>query len=116
MSGYLLLLICLLLSAAASYFLKLGAVAEIGSGNLLTIATNPMTMLGAVCYALTFALYALALQKVPLSLAQPVITGGASVVTAMLSIVLLHEHMSAANWAGLALVCAGTYFLFHGRV
>ena len=116
MNGSMLLLLCLLLSAAASYFLKLGAMAEIGKGELLAIASNPMTLLGAVCYAATFALYALALQKVPLSLAQPVITGGASVVTALLSVMLLRESMGLTNWLGLLMVCAGIYLLFSGRL
>ena len=62
------------------------------------------------------ALYAVALQKVPLSLAQPVITGGASVVTAVVSVWLLRESMGAVNWLGLALVCLGLYLLFAGRL
>ena len=73
-------------------------------------------MLGGFCYAATFALYAVALQKVPLSLAQPVITGGASVVTAVVSVWLLRESMGAVNWLGLALVCLGLYLLFAGRL
>jgi multidrug transporter EmrE-like cation transporter len=115
MNGSTLLLFCLLLSAAASYFLKLGAMAEVGKGDLLAIATNPMTLLGAICYAAAFALYALALQKVPLSLAQPVITGGASVVTALLAAMILKESMALTNWLGLLLVCVGIYLLFLGR-
>ena len=116
MNGPALLLACVGLSAAASYFLKLGAAADGGRGGLLAIAADPMTMLGAFCYAATFALYALALQKVPLSLAQPVITGGASVVTAMLALLLLREPMGPANWLGLILVCTGIYLLVHGRL
>jgi multidrug transporter EmrE-like cation transporter len=114
MSGSLLLLLCVSLSAAASYFLKLGATAS-GSGGLLAIAMHPFTMLGGVCYAATFGLYALALQKVPLSLAQPVITGGASVVTAVLAAMVLKETMGLVNWLGLLLVCSGIYLLFFGR-
>jgi multidrug transporter EmrE-like cation transporter len=64
----------------------------------------------------TFGLYALALQKVPLSLAQPVITGGASVVTAVLAAIVLRETMGLVNWFGLLLVCSGIYLLFLGRV
>lgn len=116
MNGALLLLACVGLSAAASYFLKLGALAGEGKAGLLALATEPMTLLGAFCYAATFALYALALQKVPLSLAQPVITGGASVLTALLALLLLREPMGPANWLGLVLVCGGIYLLFHGRV
>jgi multidrug transporter EmrE-like cation transporter len=115
MNGPALLLLCVLLSAAASYFLKLGATAESVRGGLIGIATNPLTLLGATCYAATFGLYALALQRAPLSLAQPVITGGASVVTALLSVMLLKEAMGLMNWLGLLLVCSGIYLLFLGR-
>jgi multidrug transporter EmrE-like cation transporter len=111
------LLVCILLSAAASYLLKLGATTEeIGKTGIFELATNRMTILGAVCYVATFGFYALALQKVPLSLAQPVITGGASLVTAVVSIIYLQETLGAVNWLGLILISAGLYMLFHGRL
>lgn len=116
MNGALLLLVCIILTAAASYSLKLAALAEASGGGLVSIATNPYAILGAACYAATFATYAIALQKVPLSLAQPVITAGASVVTALLSVFLLKEGMGAANWAGLLLICVGMYLIFIGRL
>ncbi len=120
MTGAVLLSLCVVLSAAASYFLKLGAtttgLAQGGSaGGWLQIATNPYTLMGAASYAATFACYALALQKVPLSLAQPVITGGASVVTALLAVLVLKETMGMVNWVGLLVVCLGLYLLFLGR-
>ena len=116
MSGPLLLLSCVALSAAASFFLKLGATAQVEGGGFVALAFHHHTMLGGFCYAATFALYAVALQKVPLSLAQPVITGGASVVTAVVSVWLVRESMGAVNWLGLALVCLGLYLLFAGRL
>jgi multidrug transporter EmrE-like cation transporter len=48
-------------------------------------------------------------------MAQPIITGGASVVTALLSVFLIKETMGLASWLGLVLVCAGIYLLFYGR-
>lgn len=114
MNGILLLLLCMLLSAAASYFLKLGATANMG-GDLLELALRPFTLIGALCYAATFGLYALALQKVPLSLAQPVITGGASLVTALLSVLVLKEAMGPLNWLGLLFLGLGMYLLFIGK-
>lgn len=115
MTGPVLLFLCLLLSAAASYFLKLGATAGLSGVGWWGIVIHPLTLLGAVCYAATFGFYALALQKVPLSLAQPVITGGASVVTALLAVTLLKEPMVLINWLGLLLVTSGIYLLFIGR-
>lgn len=115
MNGSALLMSCILLTTAASYFLKLGAMARPEGSGLLALVLHPYTVLGGSCYAATFMLYAVALQKVPLSLAQPVITGGASVVTALVSIWVLKETMGAFNWLGLALVCLGIYLLFIGK-
>jgi len=114
-NGAILLLLCILLSAMASYFLKLGALATGTSGSPWAMVTNPAVALGALCYGLTFALYALSLQKVPLSLAQPVITAGTSLVAVIMAVVLLEERMATANWIGVLLVCLGVYFLFYGR-
>lgn len=116
MNGSVLLLICVFLTAAASYLLKLGATAQSEGAGLLALAFHPYTVLGGLCYAATFGLYAVALQKVPLSLAQPVITGGASVVTALVSVWVLKETMGTLNWLGLALVCSGIYLLFFGKL
>jgi multidrug transporter EmrE-like cation transporter len=115
-SGSVLLVLCVLLSAGASYFLKLGAMANAGKSDLTLMATNPMILLGALCYAIAFVGYMLALQKVQLSLAQPAITAGVSVVTAILSVIFLKELMSPSNWLGLVLVCTGIYLLFLGKV
>lgn len=115
MSGLALLAFCILLSAVASYFLKLGAMATVGKASLWVIATDPLVLLGACCYAAAFAGYLFVLQKVPLSLAQPTITAGVSVVTALLAVFMLREPMSLANWIGLALVCSGMYLLFLGK-
>ena len=116
MSGPILLSLCVVLSAAASYLLKLGATMHSGGNSLIAMGCHPYTVLGGVCYAATFALYAVALQKVPLSLAQPVITGGASVVTAVVSVWLLRESMEVVNWLGLVLVCLGIYLLFLDKI
>ena len=115
MNGAALLLLRVLFSAGASWFLKIGAVGVIGRDNLLAMATNPMIMLGGLCYVLAFVSYVIVLQKVQLSLAQPVITAGASVITVVVSTLLLKEVMSSANWLGLILICGGVYLMFMGR-
>ncbi len=110
-----LLILCVVLSTAASYSLKVAALANENRESLIGILANSSTFLGGVLYAATFAAYAIALQKVPLSLAQPVVTAGASVLTALLSVWLLKENMQLSNWAGLLLIIAGIYLLFVGR-
>jgi multidrug transporter EmrE-like cation transporter len=115
MLGALLLAVAVLSSAGASYCLKLGATAAAGRG-ALALALQPATLAGLAFYAASFAVYALALQRIPLSLAQPAITAGVSVLTALAAVLLLGETMSVANWCGLMLVCAGIALLSAGKL
>jgi len=114
MSGPILLVICILLSAGASVFLKLGTTS--GQLDMLSLFQNPMIWIGGLCYSAAFLGYIYVLRLVPLSLAQPVITAGVSLVTALIATSLLREQMLALNWAGLLLICLGIFFLFFGRI
>ena len=115
MSGLVLLVLCVLLSAAASVFLKIGAAALTGPLSFSTLVSNQMIWIGAVFYAASFLGYIYVLRLVTLSLAQPVITAGVSVVTALVAVMFFREQMLLANWIGLTLICAGIFFLFWGR-
>lgn len=115
MNGVLMMVLAVLCSAAASYCLKLGA-ANGASGGLLALALQPVMLAAMVCYAASFGAYALALQKIPLSLAQPAITAGVSILATLVAVALLGETMSAANWIGLALICVGIALLSAGKI
>jgi small multidrug resistance pump len=110
-----LLLGCILLSAAASLFLKVGATTLTGKFTFLTLAGNHSIWIGAGFYSAAFLGYIYALRVVPLSLAQPVITAGVSAVTAVAAVFFFREVMGLVNWCGFALVCAGVFLLFWGR-
>lgn len=110
----LLLLGCILMSAAASIFLKLGATAL--GGNILSLLNNPMIWFGGFCYAAAFLGYIYVLRIVPLSLAQPVITVGVSVVTVFVAAIFLRETVALLNWVGLCFIAVGIFLLFWGRV
>lgn len=113
MKGLPMMAVAILCSAAASYCLKLGAAGAPRS--LLAMALQP-TMLGAMAlYAGSFGAYAIALQKIPLTLAQPAMTAGASLLTALVAVLVLGESMSMANWCGLLLVAAGIMLLSAGK-
>lgn len=111
----LLLLGCILMSAAASIFLKMGATTVSGI-NFIAIITNPMIWLGGFCYAAAFLGYIYVLRIVPLSLAQPVITVGVSVVTVLVAAIFLRETVALVNWMGLGLIAVGIFLLFWGKV
>lgn len=115
MIKFILLAGCVLLSAAASVFLKLAATALTESLDFSTLISNKMIWIGGVFYVAAFLGYIYVLRLVPLSLAQPVITVGVSAVTALIAVVFFREQMSLINWMGLTLICAGTSLLFLGR-
>lgn len=66
---------------------------------------------GIVLYGAAFVLYALALTKLPLNVAHPILTSGAIATVAMLSVVLFHEPMPWTTAAGIALVILGVVLI-----
>jgi multidrug transporter EmrE-like cation transporter len=115
MSGIILLLACILFSAGASIFLKLGATSISGRIDAFSLLQNPLIWVGGFLYGVAFLGYIYVLKLVPLSLAQPVITAGVSLVTAFIAFVFLREQILPLNWTGLLLICVGIFFLFSGR-
>lgn len=115
MNGLILLAVCILFSAGASIFLKLGATSFIEQVEFLSLIKNPMIWIGGMCYSAAFLGYIFVLRIVPLSLAQPVITAGVSLVTAFVALIFFREQILPLNWIGLLLVCLGIVFLFWGR-
>lgn len=116
MNGFFLLVGCIILSALASVFLKIGATSFEGSFNFLNLITNQMIWIGAFFYAGAFLGYIYVLRIIPLSLAQPVITVGVSAITVLIATIVFREHMMLLNWLGFALICVGVSLLFWGRV
>lgn len=116
MSGWILLGLCIISSAGASIFLKLGASNFLQTPGFNGLLVSPMVWIGGSCYAMAFVGYIYTLRLVPLSLVQPVITAGVSVITCLFAVLAFREQMSLINWTGLTLVCVGMGFLFWGRV
>jgi multidrug transporter EmrE-like cation transporter len=104
-----------LLNAAASIFLKMGASTLTTALSFSTLISNPMIWIGGVFYSASFLGYIHVLRLVPLSLVQPVITAGVSAVTVLVAVIFFREQMLLINWMGLTLICAGIFFLFLGR-
>jgi len=105
-----------LLSAAASIFLKIGASALTAPLSFSSLVSNYMIWFGAAFYSAAFFGYIYVLRLAPLSLAQPVITAGVSAVTALFAVTFFREQMLLVNWGGLILISAGIFFLFWGRI
>ena len=116
MQGMLLLVFCTLSSAIASIFLKQSSQSISGEFSLFDLASNLYVWLGGIAYVAVFFGYVYVLRTVPLSLVQPTITAGASVLSVLAAVWFFKEAMSTLNWAGLLLVCMGIFMLFLGRV
>lgn len=116
MHGMLLLALVTAFSVVASVFLKHASRSLSGGFSFAELATNSSVWLGGLAYAAAFFGYVYTLRTIPLSLVQPTITAGASVLTALLAVWFFRESMSVLNWAGLSLVCVGIFLLFVGRV
>lgn len=65
----------------------------------------------AFTYVLGFACYSVALQKLEISLAYPVMTGIAMAMVAVLGFCFLNEAMSWWKAAGMLLIAAGAFAL-----
>jgi small multidrug resistance pump len=115
LSSFILLVLCVLLNAAASIFLKMGASTLTATLSFFSLVSNPTILIGAVFYAASFIGYIHVLRLVPLSLVQPVLTAGVSAVTVIIAVMFFKEQMLLSNWFGLILICTGIFFLFWGR-
>ena len=107
MTGYLWCALAALASAVATLLIKLSG--QHGPDwNLVRLA-----WLGGAgfTYVLGFVCYSVALQKLEISLAYPVMTGIAMAMVAALGFAFLHEPLSWSKAAGMALIAAGAFAL-----
>jgi len=105
-------------SAVGDLFLKMGMdqVQTISFGNLgraVTAVFNPWVALGIVFLTIFFASYLTALSWADLSFVLPATSLG-YVLIALLSVLVLHEHISSARWIGIVLITCGVGFVARG--
>lgn len=109
-----LILTGVLLNALAQLLLKAGtnsighfefstnAIVPIG----LRIVTSPPILGGLACYAISVVVWILALSRVPVSQAYPLLSIG-YVVNALAAWWLFGESLGTNKWAGISLIIAG---------
>ena len=100
------------LGATGQVLMRLGMADLGGAGLLETIIaglTQPLVWLGLVSYALSSALWLVALSRVPLSAAYPF--GALSYVIVVLASVVTAEHVGVARWAGVVLIVGGIWLI-----
>jgi len=111
-----LVLLGVLLNAAAQLLLKAGTNAighfDFSAANVLPIgwkvATQPYIVGGLSCYVVSVAIWILALSRVEVSIAYPMLSIG-YVVNAVAAYFLFGEAVSAQRLAGIGIIVLGVY-------
>jgi multidrug transporter EmrE-like cation transporter len=107
-----------MLNAAAQLLLKAGSRAISGlafnfaNGWTLAerIALNPPILAGLACYVISVVFWILALSRVDVSIAYPMLSVG-YIVTAMAGWLLFSESLSATRVAGIFIIIAGVWLV-----
>jgi multidrug transporter EmrE-like cation transporter len=111
-----------LLNSAAQLMLKAGArtlgTVAMGSGASLTAAawnaaTQPWIVLGLVCYFVSAGLWILALTRVDVTVAYPMLSMG-YVIAALLAWQFFGESLNATRLMGIAIILVGVVVLSRG--
>lgn len=102
-----------LLNAVAQLLLKAGAsaVGPIGGLGALrgaagTLATHPAVLSGLACYAVSVVVWIVALSRVDVSIAYPLVSIG-YVVNALLAMWLFGEAVTMQRWLGIGVILVG---------
>jgi multidrug transporter EmrE-like cation transporter len=114
--SFALVLFGVLLNAAAQLLLKAGTNSighfEFSSANLVPIgwkvATQPYILGGLMCYAISVVVWIMALSRVEVSIAYPMLSIG-YVVNAIAAYLLFGEAVGIQRLVGIAIIVVGVY-------
>lgn len=116
--AFALVLTGVLLNAAAQILLKAG-VRHMGVISLqlpvlvkagFSLAINPYILAGLACYVVSVVVWLLALSRVAVSIAYPMLSIG-YIVTAIVAWLYLGEQMNMMRWAGISVIIVGVFLV-----
>jgi multidrug transporter EmrE-like cation transporter len=113
-----LILTGVLLNAAAQLLLKAGTTRvghfEFSASNLVPVgwqlATQPHIIGGLMCYVVSVVVWIMALSRVPVSVAYPMLSIG-YIVNAFAAWHLFGESLTAQKLIGIGFICVGVYLV-----
>jgi multidrug transporter EmrE-like cation transporter len=117
------LAVALLLNAAANLMIKFGmrgVELELGGAGIMDggflglvklLLRHWIVLLGVGCFAANVVFYAFALQKLPISTAYPIMVTGGFAIIVVVAGLILGEHLSTPQWAGVAAILLGVYLV-----
>lgn len=106
------------LNALAQSLLKLGTnrlgPVEFSAANAFDVVLRTLTLwpflLGFACYGISLVIWIVALSRVPVTIAYPMLSIG-YVINALIARYWLDESLSSSGWAGIALICCGVVLI-----
>lgn len=116
--AFALVLTGVLLNATAQILLKAG-VRHMGVISLqlpalmkagFSLAVNPYIIGGLTCYVVSVVVWLLALSRVAVSIAYPMLSIG-YIVTAIVAWLYLGEQMNLTRWAGIVVIIIGVFLV-----
>ncbi len=115
---YFYIFLCVVLNVVSQLLLKTGMNTighfQIEANNLLTttirIATNPNIIIGLLLYGLSFALWLVALSRLDVSIAYPLLSIG-YIIMPFVAYLFLGEVLSILKIVGICIIIAGVYIV-----
>jgi len=89
---------------------QVGAITQFGLATLVHVFSNPFVLLGFASYGLSSVVYLLALSRLDLSVAYPMI-GLGYVLVVFFSWLVLREQVGPLRWLGALLIVAGVWLV-----
>lgn len=107
---WLILILGVVSNASASALIKVAMSQSKHAINIkepLSILTNWPLILGLFLYGAAFVFYALALTRLPLNVAHPILTSGSIALVAIASVTIFGEQMTTLNMLGVVMIMGG---------
>ena len=113
------LVVALVLNAAANLMIRFGMKAMDAQldgagimdggvpGLIRLLLQNWILLVGLTCFALNVVFYAYALQKLPISMAYPIMVTGGFVIIVTVAGLILKERLTMVQWVGVAAIMIG---------
>lgn len=114
MSTFVLVTISILAGALGNVLIKIGTktLPQTLDGSIVQkVLSNPSLILGVLLMVGMFPFYTLALQRMSLSVAFPLITSATFIVVALISYSFLKEPLTLVNILGILLLVAGLWLV-----
>ncbi|MFT4692312.1 MAG: DMT family transporter [Verrucomicrobiia bacterium] len=104
--GWLLVLIASLLNGGGSLLLKQSRLKATEDG-IMGLLFNPWFIGGLACYGINVIFFAKALEKLPVSVAYPVLAGTSLALITMVAATVFQERMAPIHWGGAVFIFVG---------